>query len=297
MDSRNLDHAAAVLQREGFVPHVHPQNQLRHHHFAGSVRQRVDALHSLFLDDSIHGVMAVQGGYGTDHLLDVIDYDLIKTHPKCLVGYSDVTSLLHAVWTKTGLVTFHGPMLHSFVKAQDPFTVRHLHDVLSGRDPRETSVTTTAPEVSVLRGGSGTGRLIGGNLTTLTRLIGTPYEVETAGAILFLEDVDEQLYTLDRMFWHLRQAGKLEGLQGLLIAKFVDTKGSRIGLGRTIEEVVRDACSESTFPIVFGFPCGHGLRQTTLPIGIRAHLDADEHEATLVFEESPVGNGESRISA
>ncbi|MDQ3952830.1 MAG: LD-carboxypeptidase [Actinomycetota bacterium] len=283
-----LDEAAKILTDLGFVPYVHPQNHLRHHHFAGSVEQRVEAVHSLFLDDSVHGVMAVQGGYGTDHLLDAIDYDLIRRHPKCFVGYSDVSSLLHALWARAGVVSFHGPMLRSFVDSRDSFSLTHLAAVITGMDPSRTAVAVEAPEVRVLRPGASRGVAVAGNLTTFTRLIGTPYEVDTAGAILFVEDVDEQLYTLDRMFSHLRQAGKLLDLKGLMIADFTEMQTTKVAIGRSIDEIVLEACAGTSFPIVAGFPCGHGRRQATLPLGIRVRLAATDGSAALTFDELPV---------
>ena len=288
MDRAALDDAADVLSDLGFVPYVHPQNHLRRHHFAGSVSQRVDAIHSVYLDEDIHAVMAVQGGYGTDHLLDGIDYDLVRRHPKCFVGYSDVSSLLHAFWTRAGLVSFHGPMLRSFVEARDPFSLGHLAAVLTGTDAARTAVTVEIPEVQILRRGTGRGLALGGNLTTLTRLIGTPYEIDTEGAILFIEDIDEELYRLDRMFSHLGQAGKLRRLEGLLIADFVDTRETKVSVGRTIEEIVLEACTGTGFPIVLGFPCGHGRKKATLPLGIQVRLAVATDSATLTFEELPV---------
>lgn len=288
LNEAEIARGADVLKSMDFVPVVHPNNHRRDHHFAGSVRERADAIQDMFLDDEIRALMCTKGGYGTEHLLDHIDFDLVKGRPKCVVGSSDVTALLLALSTKSDLVTFHGPMLLTFNRFRDEPTIAHLRRALTQTTPWSYDLESEAA-LRVLRPGVGRGQLMGGNLTILTDLIGTEYERPTDGSILFFEDIDEELYRLDRMLLHLQRAGKLRNVKGLLVGEMTNITEQKVRLGRDLGRLVLDLCEGADFPIVAGFPCGHGRRLLTVPIGSPARLSASESgDVDLALEEAAV---------
>ncbi|MGH2699313.1 MAG: S66 peptidase family protein [Actinomycetota bacterium] len=289
LSEADIDRGSDVLKSMGFVPVVHPNNHLRDHHFAGPVGERAAAIRDMFLDDEVRALVCTKGGYGTEKLLDLIDFDVARHHPKCVVGSSDATALLLALATKSGLVTFHGPMLLTFKRARDEPTIAHLRRALTLTEPWSYDLEAETA-LRVLRPGAGRGALMGGNLTILTDLIGTEYEPPTEGSILLFEDIDEELYRLDRMLLHLKRAGKLRDLQGLLVGQMTDITEDKVRLGRALDEIVLDLCEGTDFPIAAGFPCGHGTRLLTVPIGCPARLSASEDGGVeLALEEAPVG--------
>jgi muramoyltetrapeptide carboxypeptidase len=289
LSESDIERGNGVLKNMGFVPVVHPNNHRRDHHFAGSVGERADAIQDMFFDDQVGALMCTKGGYGTEMLLDHLDFDLVKRRPKCVVGSSDVTALLLALATKAELVTFYGPMLLTFNRARDEPTVAHLRRALTQTSPWSFSLDSEA-QLRVLRPGAGRGVLMGGNLTILTDLIGTEYEPSTDGSILFFEDIDEELYRLHRMLLHLQRAGKLRNLRGILVGEMTDITEKKVRIGRALEELVLDLCKGTDFPIVSGFPCGHGRRLLTVPIGTPARLTASEAgDVDLALEQAAVG--------
>jgi muramoyltetrapeptide carboxypeptidase len=288
LSEADIELGAEVLKNMGFVPVIHPGNHRRDHHFAGSVRERADAIQDMFLDDEIRALMCTRGGYGTEHLLDHLDFDLVKGRPKCVVGSSDVTALLLALATKSQLVTFYGPMLLTFNRYKDEPTLTHLRRALTRSDAWSYDLEDEGG-LRVVRPGEGRGTLMGGNLTILTDLIGTEYEPPTDGSILFLEDIDEELYRLDRMLLHLHRAGKLRNVKGLLVGEMTNITEQKVRLGRDLEELVLELCEGTDFPIVAGFPCGHGRRLLTVPIGTPARLSANESgDVDLALEQAAV---------
>jgi muramoyltetrapeptide carboxypeptidase len=275
LSEADIERGADVLKDMGFVPVVHPNNHLRDHHFAGSAEQRAAAVHDMFEDDEVRGLMCTKGGYGTEMLLDQLDFDILRRRPKCVVGSSDVTALLLALATKAELVSFYGPMLLTFNRYRDEPTLAHLRRALTSTDAWSYDLESEAG-LRVLRPGEASGTLMGGNLTILTDLLGTEFEPSTDGSILFFEDIDEELYRLDRMLLHLRRAGKLRNLKAILVGEMTDITERKVRMGRDLEALVLAHCTDTEFPIVAGFPCGHGRRLLTVPIGCRARLSAGE---------------------
>jgi muramoyltetrapeptide carboxypeptidase len=283
-----IDRGAEVLKDMGFVPVFHPGNQRRDHHFAGPAVERAAAIEEMFLDDEVRAVMCTKGGYGTERLLDHLDFDAIGRRPKCVVGSSDVTALLLALATQAGLLTFYGPMLLTFNRGRDEPTLEHLYRALTQTSPWSYDLESET-SLRVLRSGEGRGPLMGGNLTLVTDLIGTDYEPPTEGSILFFEDIDEELYRLDRMLLHLKRAGKLRNLKGILVGEMTDIRERKVRLGRDLDGLVLDLCEGTDFPIVAGFPCGHGRRLLTVPIGCPARLSAtDSGDVDLALEQAAV---------
>lgn len=296
MAETDIDRAATVLKSLQLEVHVLDQNRQRDGYFAGPPSVRARAVHDLFRDPNISGIVCVKGGYGTTQFLDQLDFSLIAGHPKILVGYSDVSALLLAVTKTAGFVTFHGPMLLSFVKSADPYTLRSLRGMLFG-GAGNALFSPDDPFPRTLRPGVASGPLIGGNLTSLTNLLGTPFEPDTTGAILFIEDIDEELYRLERMLLHLRLAGKLDRLSGLVIGEMVNIRAAKVPIPRSFEEIVLDVCAPTTFPIAAGFPCGHGQHQVTLPLSAYVELRCGEDGVELSLLEPAVSDPVSRGSA
>lgn len=257
--------------------------------FAHSIDERVQDLHDAFRNPEVKAVFCVGGGYGTMQILDKIDYGLIRANPKIFTGYSDITALHLAFHKLAGLVTFHSPVvLSSF----SPYTQKHFRKALFETEP--LGVVTNPPESNPLRPahpwraikpGKARGPLAGGNLTLISTTMGTPYEIDTRGKILFLEDVGEETYSIDRMLIQLHLAGKFNGIAGLVWGEcaecgptqFKPSQATPFTLGETIDNIF----GRLDVPVLSGLTIGHTLDQATLPLGVMATLDAGKGELTI----------------
>jgi muramoyltetrapeptide carboxypeptidase len=246
----------------------------------------------MFRDPEVAGILAMTGGSGANRVLPLLDYDLIAEHPKFLGGFSDVTALITAVHVRTGLVTFHSPLGRSEWNA---FSVEHFHAVaMDTQDHTLRNVQVTGDDqvpqdgrITTLNGGMAQGPLIGGNLAVLTSLAGTPYWPSFDGAILFLEDVNEYIYRIDRMLSTLMLTGALERVAGVVLGGFTDCKPSEGSFGSlTLDEVFDDYFGGLGVPVYRGAQFGHVRRKFTLPVGVQAEIDADA--GTLRLLESAV---------
>ncbi len=258
-----------------------------------SVPARIADLHAMFADPEVKGIVCVRGGYGTPQLLDGLDYDLIRRNPKMLLGYSDITGLHLAIHQKTGLVTFHGPTgLSPFTDFSQNWFKRAIDNKPMGvlGNPTERNSFRPAHPLRTIVGGKAKGRLIGGNLTLVSCLMGTPYEPDVRGKIFFLEDVGEEPYRIDRMLQQLALAGKFDQCAGIVIGECVDC-GPRqfepsITFNYTLGEVLDRVFAKVRVPVFHGLLIGHTADQITLPLGVMAAMDADRKE--LIIEESAV---------
>lgn len=248
-----------------------------------SVQARLDDLHSMFSDKTVDAVFAVRGGYGSAHLLDRIDYPLIRKNPKIFLGYSDITAMHLAINKRSGLVTFHGPVaLSSYTEYTQLCFRKALFEAKPiGKltNPAESNVLRPDHHLRTINGGKASGPLIGGNLSLITATMGTEFEIDTRSKILFIEDVDEQPYSIDRMLTQLRLAGKLDQAAGIIFGECADCKprdfqpsfASPYSLG----EVVDNILGGLKIPVLYGLTIGHTDDQLTLPIGVKATLDAE----------------------
>ncbi len=238
---------------------------LRHDDYlAGTDQERLAELHELWRDPEVQAILAVRGGYGCLRLLPDLDFALIRQQPKILIGFSDLTVLLSAIRQKTGLITFHGPMLTTLARS-DRDSQEAFFDLLTGR---------TRPEIKskgleILRGGQAQGNLLPGNLTSLVHLLGTPWEPQWRDAILVLEDIGEAPYRIDRLLTHLWAAGRLEQIAGLILGDF-----DQCGEKEIIWQRALDLLAHHPIPIWANFPCGHGSRNRILPLGAEVQLDS-----------------------
>lgn len=288
LEQDDLTRASELCAGLGLVPALMPNAHRRHGYLAGTDEERLEDLQRAIDDDGFAAIWAVRGGFGTTRILQRTDFTRLRTAPKVLLGFSDITTLLLKAHADTGLVTFHGPVARNGLT---PFARKHLERALfdpspAGAlvppDPRGGVLVPTEPRVVTVVAGAAEGRLIGGNLTLIQCLVGTGALPSFRDAILFLEETNEDLYRVDRMLAHLRDAKLLDGLAGVALGLFTDMRKGAEGGIRPFDEVLRDYFASPAIPVARGFPIGHVDDQWTLPIGVRARLDATAGTLTLL---------------
>lgn len=291
LDSERLTKGLRLLNRMGF--RTLPGRHLRAHcgYLGGTDAQRLTDLTEMFARSEVRAVMCLRGGYGSMRLLGDLNYDLIRGNPKIFIGFSDITALHLAVQKRCGLVTFHGPMLSTdFGHGLTDYTRESfLRVVTPGTGGRGTIIENPpdGPPGVTIRPGTASGELVGGNLSLITALEGTPFALETRGRILFFEEVGESLYRLDRMLSQLRLAGKLAAAAGIIVG---ECRGcGSVGDSFTVVDVLKDRLGDLGIPCFYGLAAGHGTHKATLPLGIQVTMDAGKH--VVYLEESGVSGG------
>lgn len=263
------------LETRGFHARLFPGCREQRDYLAGEDQRRLADLHAAFADPGIDAIICMRGGYGSARLLDKIDYALIRSHAKPFVGYSDITALHLAFAQYAGMSSIHGPMLASdLLGAEDRRSADALFQMLSQEPVAGTALPCGDAELSTLVGGSAQGHLIGGNLSVLCSLLGTPWAVDTREAILFIEDCNEPSYRVDRLLTQLRLGGKLDAVAGFLVGNFSDADDPGA--------VIRELLVPYGKPILAGWPAGHCKPNYPLPINVPVVLDADAQRLTLV---------------
>ncbi len=260
-----------LLESLGYKVVSSPHLYMREGYLAGDDATRLEALHSMLGNGDVKVIFCARGGYGTLRLLEKIDFNLIRMNPKIIVGYSDITALLLAIYKKTGLVTFHGTMVKELKRNRNRNLKSFLDLVLS-----EQLLNLNLGKGIPLVPGVAEGTLLGGNLSLICHLIGTPFMPSLKRAILFLEEKEEPLYRIDRMMTHLRLSGQLRGLAGLIAGKF-----KNCGDMRSINQILVDAVSDLHVPVMSGLPVGHGLENISLPMGVQASLDTERMSLSI----------------
>ena len=237
-------------------------------YFSGTDEQRLRDLNDMLADHDIDAVLCGRGGYGLSRIVDRIDFSAFSQRPKWIVGFSDITVLHTHLFSKYGIASLHAPMAGAFNDGgADTPGVQSLRRALAG----ETMSYTCAPH-PFDRMGLAKGTLVGGNLSLLAHLVGSVSDIDTKGKILFLEDVGEYLYNIDRMLHQLKRSGKLDHLAGLVIGGFSETKDTMRPFGATVEEIIRDVVKEYGYPVCYGFPVSHGIDNVALRIGVEYKL-------------------------
>ena len=263
-----------VLRDMGFKVHVPEAVYQREGFLAGPDEVRAGVLNALFADPAIHGIVCARGGYGATRVLPHLNWETIRRHPKVFVGFSDITVLHWALRVRTGLVTFHGPMGTTMGNAPQNFRL-----LLKQALMLDAPVDLAPSGVTVLNHGEAMGPVVGGNLTLLCHLVGTPYAPRFDGSLLFIEDVTEAPYRLDRMLVQMTLAGCFEGVAGLVLGQFQDC-----GTDAEIHDVFMRTFGPLDIPVVAGFPIGHGENNATLPMGLIARLST--RPARLAYQEA-----------
>jgi muramoyltetrapeptide carboxypeptidase len=242
-------------------------------YLAGSDEERLEDLHAMFLDSEVKAIFCACGGYGTARLAANIDYEIIKANPKILWGYSDITFLHTAIRQETGLITFHGPMLGSDIGKEDTH-ILSKQGFQQLFEPTEVSYTERFSPLETLVEGVASGELVGGNLSLIVSTLGTPFEIDTNGKILFVEDVNEEPRSVDRMLNQLKMAGKLNDVNGIVIGDFCDCTPNR-ELTLTLEEVINHYVLWANKPAIRGFMMGHCNPHISIPLGAKAVLNTN----------------------
>lgn len=258
----------------------------REHYLAGSAEVRATDLMACFTDPEVDVVLCLQGGYGSNQLIPLLDYDVIRANPKPLVGYSDITSLHVAIRQRTGLVTFYGPgLLAASAPKASAFTQQRLVDVLTGGGRGPVPADPDDPYLRTLSSGRVSATLVGGDLWELRETLGTPWEIRTEGAILFFEEVDVAPWQVDGMLSQLTHAGKLAHVVGVVVGQMAGCEWSRerawTANTKSLEDVLEYYLAPLGVPVLYGLPLGHGPHLATIPLGVRATLDADAQCLTI----------------
>jgi muramoyltetrapeptide carboxypeptidase len=260
----------------------------RNGYLAGSDMQRASDVNHMFYRKDVKGIVCVRGGYGCTRILPLLNYNVIGVNPKVFIGYSDVTSLLYGIYKESGLVCFHGPVGTS---TYNDFTTEYFRKVLMEAE-QGLVLKNPAPESNdeeyqpfTITDGVVRGELIGGNLSVVVSLIGTKYDVDTSNKIIFLEEMEEDPYRIDRMLTQMRMAGKFERAAGVVLGIFKDCKPSEkssFESSFTLKEVLKERLGDLNIPVVYGMSFGHVKNKFTLPVGINAEMDASKQTITLL---------------
>lgn len=287
-DPKSIDLSVAALEQLGFKAKLAPNVRKRWGFLAGSDRDRASDLMRMFADRKVKAIICVRGGYGTARLLPQLDFQTIRANPKIFIGYSDITSLHCAFLVKSNLVSFHGPMLNSDFSKKEclDFTLQSfLKTLMQPSPPGSIRDGYKRKTIAILRRGIASGPLIGGNLSLLCATLGTPYQPPFKNCILFFEDLGEVPYRFDRMLTQLLNAGLLQQVAGIAIginAHCRDPKARNASEYRqTLEDVFRERLLPLGVPVVMGLPFGHIPLKATLPVGVRATLDAVKGDLTI----------------
>jgi muramoyltetrapeptide carboxypeptidase len=288
-DTWRIDLAAARLEATlGVKCKLGRYVKSRHGYMAGTEKERLEDLHAMFADKGVAGVFCLAGGYGTERLLDGIDYELLRKNPKILIGYSDITGLHLAITKKAGLVTFHGPVATG---SMPPWSLASLKRALFSTEPigelgnpPEDDPTWPAFPLRTVSPGKARGVIAGGNLTLVATTMGTPWEIETKGKILFFEDTGEAPYRVDRMLTQLKLAGKLQEAAGIVWGTCSDCAPDKSGfeVNLSMSDLLDEILGGLGVPVLAGLVFGHTKEKATIPMGVEAELDAGAKRVAIV---------------
>lgn len=288
-ENEEINFAIDILKSFGFKVKKGKYLYQRYGYLAGNEQERAWDVNNMFADPNIDAIFCLRGGYGTPQILPHLNYDLIQQNPKALIGYSDITALLNAITAKTGLITFHGPI------ARQNFTEYTLNNFKKILFTPKAPIQLASPpafeqkegqaeqdnRLTVIHHGEAQGELIGGNLSLMVKLIGTPYEPNYQNKILFLEDVEEAPYRIDGMLTHLALAGRLQQVAGIIFGKCTDCE-AQSPPSLSLEQVLFDRLSNLNIPIIRGLMIGHIDDNATIPIGAMAQLSTKTRTLTLL---------------
>lgn len=277
-----LVQAIAVLESFGFQVKVSGTCRERYGgYLAGTPQQRAFELNAMFADDEVDGIMCMRGGYGAPQMLPLLDYDCIAQNPKLFVGYSDITALHTAFGQQASLATLHGPMATSdLAHGLNDWTLQYLLRAVTRPEPLGAIINPPGEEIVCLVEGEAAGPVVGGNLALIAALMGTPYQLDTRGKLLFLEDIDEEPYRIDRMLTQLALGGLFADCAGIIIGTWTDCEPKKRE-GFTVWDVFQQIVVPYQKPTIWNVQIGHGPTNMALPLGVQARLDATGCQLTI----------------
>ncbi|WP_413299007.1 LD-carboxypeptidase [Bacillus sp. 1P10SD] len=278
-----------TLEEWGFQVIVGEHVNVRYEYLAGTDEQRAQDVNSMFRNDQVDAIFVTQGGYGSARILRYIDFDAIKQNPKIFIGYSDITAIHLALQKLTGLVSFHGPGMAGFNPEElTEYRKNQLFKALLSDEPvGEIELADKKKWINIIQPGEARGEMVGGNLTLICSSLGTPYEIETEGNILFFEELDTEPWVMDHMLSHLLNAGKLQKAAGIVIGECKDCEPFKHNPGFpvtfSLEDILEEYIKPLGIPAIYGLPLGHTKDLATIPLGVQGFLDATNGK--LIIEE------------
>jgi muramoyltetrapeptide carboxypeptidase len=276
----DLTRGIKTLEEWGYKVKVGENVNQRFEYLAGTDEQRAYDINQMFKDPEVDAIFVTQGGYGSARTLKYIDFDAIRENPKIFIGYSDITSLHLAIYKKTGLVTFHGPGMGGFNPEDlSDYRKEHVFKALSKEEPiGEIELADKKKWIHIINPGEARGEMVGGNLTLICSSLGTPYEIETEGRILFFEELETEPWIMDHMLTHLYNAGKLQKAAGIVIAECTNCVPYKHNPGFpvtfSLEDILDEFIKPLAIPAFYGLPLGHTKDLATIPIGVNGYVDA-----------------------
>ncbi len=275
--------AVEETKRMGFKVKLGESAQQKYGYLSGTDEVRARDINNMFADDEVDAIICIRGGYGAMRILDKLDYEMIAKHPKIFAGFSDITALHIALLNRCDLATFHAPMAVGWADGpMDDFSRESMYKALMHAEPMGELVNPPEYEKKTVNPGIAEGTLVGGNLMLITSSLGTPWEINTRGRILFIEEVSERTYCVDRMLTQLRLAGKFDDCAGVVFGDFADCNIEYPEFGLTLEEIIRDVVAPCGKPVFTGLRCGHCTPKLTLPLGVKCRMDADACTITVL---------------
>lgn len=279
-NQERLEKAIPFFTKLGFEVKLGNRLEKTYGYLAAKDEERLADFHEMIADDEVKAIVFACGGYGTGRIAGELDYDLIRSHPKIIWGYSDITYLHTAIRQKCGLITFHGPMPSSDI-AEDDFDDLSASSFLQLFQPTERIYDESISPLQVLAEGEDEGLLVGGNLSLLVSTLGTPFEIETKGKILLIEDVHEEPYRVDSMLNQLKLAGKLDEACGVVIGSFTKAEPKRMP-SLSLDEVFQHYLSSLSIPVMSGFKIGHCFPHFSVPLGAKATLNTKNKSLSVL---------------
>lgn len=279
----NVEKAKKTIIDMGFNVKMGNSPYENYGYLSGIDRIRANDIEEMFKDHGVDGIICLRGGYGTTRILDDIDYNIIRENPKVFVGYSDITALHIAFNQIADLVTFHGPMVTSdMIGKFDSFSKESLLENITNVEVSGKIENPEGQEISGINEGIAEGSIIGGNLSLIAATIGTPYEVDLKDKILFIEEIGEEPYKIDRMLNQMRLAGKFEETNGIILGDFKNCECKKHSESLTLERLIVEHIKPSKKPILFNLKSGHCIPMVTLPFGVRVRVDSKKNEIEIL---------------
>jgi muramoyltetrapeptide carboxypeptidase len=282
-DFTRIEQGVKYLESLGYRVKLGKHIFKRYGYLSSTDDERADDLNEMFADEKVKAIICVRGGYGTPRLLDKVDYNLIKKKPKIFVGYSDITALQLAIFKKTGLVTFSGPMLAVDIYSNfDSFAEDFFWRILTSRKKKIEIKNPNGVELNTLKSGKATGTLLGGNLSLIASIMGTKYQPSFNDSVLVIEDIGEEPYRIDRYLSQLKNSGVLYKINACILGQFTDCAPKEPEKSLTLEQIFNDYLGNLKIPVISNLSYGHIPQKLTLPLGARVRVDAKRQKITII---------------